>query len=207
MAQVFSFPLDLERHIFETVAALEPAMIPSLLRVCRRIHSWLEPLLFRVVVLDKGHKMLSAVKSRSPEVLRAGVRHLFLDEAGGGCESWPGLFSHCEKLSQVELWLGPEGVTPYLPALSNLRLQSLALMLLPHHQFPLTQRLFLSVTHLDILLTSDVPGVWADWAHLAALPALTHLCLGKDILGPILPLLVVQCPRLIVICTALGSAA
>ncbi|KAJ6559807.1 hypothetical protein B0H19DRAFT_1145834 [Mycena capillaripes] len=46
-------PLDLEREIFEFTALLYPAKLPTLLRVCRRVHSWLEPLLFRVLRLDK----------------------------------------------------------------------------------------------------------------------------------------------------------
>lgn len=151
--------------------------------------------------------MLSAVKSRPPEVLRAGVRQLFLVEEADRRELGMGLVFNCSQLTHLEIWLGPAGVTPYLPALSKLRLQSLALMSLPDNQLPLTHPLFLSVTYLDILPASEVPGVWADWSHLAALPALTHLCLGKEILGAILPQLVVQCPRLVVISTAIFSAS
>ncbi|KAF7346803.1 hypothetical protein MSAN_01819100 [Mycena sanguinolenta] len=47
-----ALPLDLERMTFELVAELHPTTIPTLLRVCRRVHAWLEPLLYRVLNLD-----------------------------------------------------------------------------------------------------------------------------------------------------------
>ncbi|KAJ6472876.1 hypothetical protein C8R47DRAFT_1145659 [Mycena vitilis] len=47
------FPLDLERDIFEFTALKYPSTIPHLLRVCRRVLAWVEPILYRVLRLDK----------------------------------------------------------------------------------------------------------------------------------------------------------
>ncbi|KAJ6454151.1 hypothetical protein C8R45DRAFT_1192116 [Mycena sanguinolenta] len=56
-----AFPLDLERQIFELVAELYPSTIPILLRVCRQVHAWLEPLLYRVLNLDDSN-LTKAIK-------------------------------------------------------------------------------------------------------------------------------------------------
>jgi hypothetical protein len=36
----WSFPLELEREIFETTALRHPGAIPTLLRLCHRVHIW-----------------------------------------------------------------------------------------------------------------------------------------------------------------------
>ncbi|KAF7346795.1 hypothetical protein MSAN_01818100 [Mycena sanguinolenta] len=46
-----ALPLELEREIFELVAKLHPKTIPTLMCVCRRVHVWLAPFLYRVVNL------------------------------------------------------------------------------------------------------------------------------------------------------------
>ncbi|KAJ7762906.1 hypothetical protein B0H16DRAFT_1718739 [Mycena metata] len=44
-------PLELEREIFEFAAQSRPSGIPSLLLVARRVHIWIEPLLYRTMVV------------------------------------------------------------------------------------------------------------------------------------------------------------
>ncbi|KAJ7869968.1 hypothetical protein B0H13DRAFT_1049321 [Mycena leptocephala] len=48
---VWTLPLELERHIFELVALSCPASIPNLMRIAWRITTWVEPLLYRTLVM------------------------------------------------------------------------------------------------------------------------------------------------------------
>ncbi|KAJ7773688.1 hypothetical protein DFH07DRAFT_140294 [Mycena maculata] len=48
-----TLPPELEHKIFETAALLHRARIPTFLRVCHRVHVWLEPLLYRVLDLHE----------------------------------------------------------------------------------------------------------------------------------------------------------
>ncbi|KAJ7064130.1 hypothetical protein C8F01DRAFT_1275364 [Mycena amicta] len=45
-------PREMEQEIFETAGEIHPADIPTLLRVARRTHYWLEPLLYRHVHIE-----------------------------------------------------------------------------------------------------------------------------------------------------------
>ncbi|KAJ7918208.1 hypothetical protein B0H13DRAFT_1869686 [Mycena leptocephala] len=58
-----TLPLDLEREIFELAARQYPTSIPSYLRVCQRVHTWLEPFLYRVLNLDNS-ALVNAIESR-----------------------------------------------------------------------------------------------------------------------------------------------
>ncbi|KAJ6564485.1 hypothetical protein B0H19DRAFT_79022 [Mycena capillaripes] len=55
-------PEDLEREIFEISAHSQPVFILTLMLVARRVKIWLEPLLYRTIVLDhplEGHPIHS----------------------------------------------------------------------------------------------------------------------------------------------------
>ncbi|KAJ7136387.1 hypothetical protein C8R43DRAFT_1203399 [Mycena crocata] len=47
------FPVDLERRIFEISAHIRPSGISTLLLVARRVKAWLEPLLYRTIMLTR----------------------------------------------------------------------------------------------------------------------------------------------------------
>ncbi|KAJ7808759.1 hypothetical protein B0H13DRAFT_2151097 [Mycena leptocephala] len=53
---------ELEREIFDFAAVHYPTKLPDFLRVCRRVHWWLEPLLYRVLDLDKP-LLVNAIQS------------------------------------------------------------------------------------------------------------------------------------------------
>jgi hypothetical protein len=71
-------------------------------------------------------------------------------------------------------------------------------------QSTLNQSLFLSITHLELFRGDDYDNgtTWEDWAQLATLPSLTHLCLSEPLARDILSPSVIACPRLVV---AIGS--
>ncbi|KAF7363041.1 hypothetical protein MVEN_00655900 [Mycena venus] len=58
-----TLPLDLEREIFELAARQYPSSIPSFLRVCHRVHTWLESFLYHVLDLDDS-ELVNAIESR-----------------------------------------------------------------------------------------------------------------------------------------------
>ncbi|KAJ7458115.1 hypothetical protein FB451DRAFT_1406435 [Mycena latifolia] len=53
---------------------------------------------------------------------------------------------------------------------------------------------FLSITHLDICL--DGSDRWGSWAHIASLPAFTHLALSEQVAYAILPQVIGECAHL-----------
>ncbi|KAF7354180.1 hypothetical protein MVEN_01105700 [Mycena venus] len=92
------FPPELEREIFQIAALAHQRTIPTLMLVAARVKHWVEPLLYRIIVLcyPTGHAphyaskvlglpifsiqiLLRVIATKSPEFLRKSVRHLFLD--------------------------------------------------------------------------------------------------------------------------------
>ncbi|KAJ7048236.1 hypothetical protein C8F01DRAFT_1193550 [Mycena amicta] len=69
-------PPELEREIFQTTALLHSA--PPLLRVARRVLIWVEPLLYRVLIIGGsiGIAQLNAASSKPPAFLARAVRCL-----------------------------------------------------------------------------------------------------------------------------------
>ncbi|KAJ7714002.1 hypothetical protein B0H16DRAFT_1619667 [Mycena metata] len=79
------FPLDLEREIFEIAAAINPKTIATLLRVCHRIHAWIEPLLYSVIIATTpDDPVFDAIQHKSPTFLRNAVHHLITAFGGEG---------------------------------------------------------------------------------------------------------------------------
>ncbi|KAJ7840155.1 hypothetical protein B0H13DRAFT_2677051 [Mycena leptocephala] len=82
-------PPELERHIFEICALSRPVMIPKLLLVARRVREWIEPLLYRtmIVVCETATPdfptflskiVISAIRAKSPSFFPIAVRNLML---------------------------------------------------------------------------------------------------------------------------------
>ncbi|KAJ6458035.1 hypothetical protein C8R47DRAFT_1227177 [Mycena vitilis] len=176
-------PPELEREIFEIVAGEATSTISPLLRVCQRVHGWLEPLLYRVLYTgDWCSPLMLAIQTKSEGFLRNTVRHIFLDSALVS-EPQKEFLSKCSGV--VNLYVKGQSPPEFLLVCANTRLQRLGLVIspadseLPRSTFELP--VFLSITHLDLIL-EDAPKTrrsgWQDWSALVALPALTHLCLS-----------------------------
>ncbi|KAJ7471106.1 hypothetical protein FB451DRAFT_327121 [Mycena latifolia] len=201
MAQEPSLPLELEREIFETAAQADKSVIPTLLRVCHRVHTWLEPLLYRVLEINRYSDdtlsiVESVINSRPAGFLQNAVRHVFLwikPERGAREQN---LLWHCSGIT--DLWISGEFNLEFLPALSRMRLQKLALDV----PFPPALRLdhpfFSSVTHLD-LWTKALAERWDSYSSLASLPVLTHLRFTESMVSVWLPQVLAECPKLLVI--------
>ncbi|KAJ7185027.1 hypothetical protein C8R46DRAFT_470254 [Mycena filopes] len=206
--EVFSFPLELEREIFETAALQDVRTIPTLLRVCRRVFVWVEPLLYRVVIIPSNTApILHPVRSKPSTFLQMAVRHLFIGP------SKKDIIRSCSNT--VSLFIDGRLNTNLLDVLDQTHLQRL------HFTLPrslagwasatLTRPAFLSLTHLELYQDDeddDLEDVtWSQFSPIASLPSLTHLCLSEFISSPILSDLVAECPQLVVIVTVWWEGA
>ncbi|KAJ7241654.1 hypothetical protein C8J57DRAFT_91518 [Mycena rebaudengoi] len=200
-----SFPPELEREIFEIAATEHPETIPTLVLVAHRVLHWIEPLLYRTLLLtqdlpqDKTALLLAA--QRTPAKFTKYVRNLLL---------WPGdtslhldcailLMSLCSGTSRLALF---DPKHTMLPAIDNMRVDHLSVSLayLFGHpsdpgQIDPGRPLFQALTHLDIWDSSE----WALKVPIAQLPALTHLCVNEKQDLPLLLSIVKKCDKLCVL--------
>ncbi|KAF8212633.1 hypothetical protein K438DRAFT_1804874 [Mycena galopus ATCC 62051] len=211
-------PLDVEREIFETAAMQHPTLIPTLLRVCHRVHTWIEPVLYRVLVLSNlKATCLPAARSKSPTFLKSAVRHVLF--SASAAETIKDALRECTGI--ISLFIDGELNFNTLPFVEKMRPRKLDLSVPEANDAAaqwaksmLMHSLFLSVTHLELYRDpSRHPGVqgddqhWKDsWSLLATLPALTHLCLSLDLSRQILRPALAECPRLSVGITAFWSS-
>ncbi|KAJ7501929.1 hypothetical protein B0H11DRAFT_690600 [Mycena galericulata] len=199
-----AFPFDIEREIFETAALRDPKLIPTLLRLSHRVHTWIEPLLYRVLILLEStseKSLLSIAEAKSASFLKTAVRHVSTS-----------LLDHSTSKSLLRKSTGilnlhlPGGLSRgMLDDLAETHIRKLAFSPTNFSDLPpLDHPVFLSLTHLDLYVISfdEDALLWEKWSSLASLPELTHLCFSDLLSDAILPQVIVECPRLLVIVTA-----
>ncbi|KAJ7863129.1 hypothetical protein B0H14DRAFT_3862997 [Mycena olivaceomarginata] len=153
------FPPELEREIFEIAVQSNTKIIPPLLLVARRVKTWLEPLLYPVIVFRDplpGHisfsldGLLAVLRLKPLDFAQTHIRHLFLPR----------------RISERQ-----DDLVPLLTMCSGVH--NLKTCFSPH-PVDFTHALFAQITHLDLL--DEVHGRWdTRWAGLAHIPHLTHL--------------------------------
>ncbi|KAJ7129887.1 hypothetical protein C8R43DRAFT_673963 [Mycena crocata] len=214
-----ALPPDLEREIFQTSALTRPSAIPILMLVAWRVKTWVEPLLYRTIVLhekrerDDGgteaislphpHRqtILDLMQSRPAEVFAQNVRNLLL---GPGDDAQNKLFlSACPNIQN--LWISSaclDSEDRLLPAIEGLPLKHLYCHLTnlfgSQLDIKFTHPIFSQITHLELFdrfFYSDaiLPGVWANQALI---PNLTHLAFSEHILFPVCPTWLKSCTSL-----------
>ncbi|KAJ7895030.1 hypothetical protein B0H13DRAFT_1885754 [Mycena leptocephala] len=184
-------PPELERIIFEIAALLEPANIPTLMRIAWRVKHWVEPLLYRVIFLssnlsiDNMHGFpvapldiwLEVISKKSASFVESSVSHIFLET-----DSEEG-----REQSILDVILAPRiknlfcydvSAPQYLPVLDGLQCLSHLTIDLRSLFAPggidFTAPLFRNLTHLELL--DDCDGLPSDiGAGLALIPNLTHV--------------------------------
>ncbi|KAJ6533420.1 hypothetical protein DFH09DRAFT_1181380 [Mycena vulgaris] len=203
-----ALPVELEREIFETTALMHPGTIFVLLRVARRTHVWIEPLLYRIVRIS-GYspysRMARAIlqglnsESKPASVFQDAVRHLLIQagpwshaEVAQVLEACPGVVD----LAMVSTMPSPA----ILPCLAKMRLRRLSvsfeLLFGGPGAIDPTHALFASLTHLHLSRLGGQQHTEQVCVHLPPLPALTHLCLHNDVDWDSLQMLLADCPRL-----------
>ncbi|KAF7299938.1 hypothetical protein HMN09_01001500 [Mycena chlorophos] len=191
-------PEDLEREIF-LLAALDDAQgtsIPSFLRVAKRTRLWLEPVLYRVMLLldyrDNAKFIAHRLKTKPAQIWHDGPRHLFL-ALGDESTNVPvmlDLLVKCTELRNITFYPPDDHPRAFLPALDGmnalgkLSTELGALFDNSIASIDLSRSGFARITHL--MLFDDLPSVSAaDAEHLAGqltlLPELTHLALAGGV--------------------------
>ncbi|KAK6966518.1 hypothetical protein R3P38DRAFT_3154196 [Favolaschia claudopus] len=207
------FTPELEQEIFETASIREQSIIPTLLRVCHRVHDWVEPMLYRVLVIsDFDLPALAALRSKSSIFKERAVRHVYIEYDGESAaqellSEFPGIESlvinghHTQDLLQVMDALRPSRLNIWVPGTSISRWPAATL----------SRPLFSRVTHLDLYRDpepedDDRQASWEEgWSTLASLPALTHLCLDHSLARDIIRPIVENCISLKVMIAAFWS--
>ncbi|KAF7378199.1 hypothetical protein MSAN_00244500 [Mycena sanguinolenta] len=182
------FPPELEHRVFEITALARPKCIPTLMLVARRIKFWVEPLLYRVIMV-KDPRMIfeplnfgpptfpvDALAQLSSDFLRH-ARHLFIDDTfveDTALESW---LLACPNITNLfgQLDCTPK-LLPLLSSFTEIRYLTIDAGVLCGTTVP--HPLFLTVTHLE-LLDTDTGSVDRLWQNLTLIPHLTHIAFNR----------------------------
>ncbi|KAJ7759701.1 hypothetical protein B0H14DRAFT_2974459 [Mycena olivaceomarginata] len=157
-------PAELERKIFELAAHARSKSIPTLLLVARRVKTWLEPILYSVVVFSNpihGHVCFEPVQFSSiiqSQEISQHVRHLFASHEFGR----PHLDLVLASCSAVQNLAIPGLQPDHLPFLSTMPLRRLSTAIT--NAFP-----------ANALMDFPDYASWEEWKGLALIPNLTHL--------------------------------
>ncbi|KAF7362585.1 hypothetical protein MVEN_00607200 [Mycena venus] len=219
-------PPEMERVIFEIAALSRPVTIPKLMLVARRVCSWVEPLLYRVICVSDSQPidgfphftmdiLEKALEAKQASFFQDAVRHVFV----GFTDFCPPFF-----FRQIESFMTAcAGITTlciadrYLPSFHMLN--HLNVMPLQHLMVNLdaifdgglyfSSPAFHDVTHLYILGSLVVASlnIWGtyettntsakDWEMgLTSIPHLTHFAFNRPRFRNIVYPALHECPRL-----------
>ncbi|KAF7313124.1 hypothetical protein MKEN_00998600 [Mycena kentingensis (nom. inval.)] len=194
-------PPELEREIFELAAYSNFSFIPTLLLLAWRVHSWIERLLFEVVVLNRSKKAAAFVAQSTRYA--PFVRHLFFDmESEITPEAASSILQHCTNVHDFAT-IGQYSHPSILPILANMRIERLAICFEVLFGSPedinLCHPFLVHVTHLDVfdMLTDKAIPLICD--VLPQLPSLSHLCLNNERAGTILDRVLSSLPNLVLL--------
>ncbi|KAK7058007.1 hypothetical protein R3P38DRAFT_2844018 [Favolaschia claudopus] len=203
------FPPELEREIFEIAAWGDRSLIPPLLRVCRRVHQWIEPLLYRVLRIANSNSDSDVLRLLAFHSKPAAnfLRHVFMDYNSPLKDRIADLLSRCNNI--VSLFWDGDLPTEILPILDTMKIQKMNIWVSDDvtewPKLTLHRPMLHSVTHLELYSSaSETESIaWEEgWANLASLPALTHLCLTDDLSDILLDSILEHCSNLDVVITA-----
>ncbi|KAJ6563370.1 hypothetical protein DFH09DRAFT_481878 [Mycena vulgaris] len=206
-----NLPRELERHIFEIVALSRPVFIPKLMRVAWRVKRWLEPLLYRTLVMTSEVNPIEGIppftmetfdriaRTKPASFLRDSVRNVVVEMIE--VEQIKTILATCTGVEN--LWITTIGppTTPPLPAVHPISLRHLycdfaqlceAASVIKFETF--AQPFFSHLTHLELFNgISDDDGDPAKWDGITALAYLTHLAVDTLDIIPSCPHLLDGC--------------
>ncbi|KAF7329629.1 hypothetical protein MKEN_00225900 [Mycena kentingensis (nom. inval.)] len=176
-------PPELEHEVFQMAAALHPTTLTALLRVAKRVYAWLEPELYRQLVVeyitnDDGapqnarYTAFFTAASIKPELFRSGPHTVALAEIPGDPVQLFGTLLCC---SQLRLAVGGGILTQDVKdIISQFQLHRLATqveLLFDAADATAYASRFLYLTHLEVFEGFES----LSQPFVLALPALTHL--------------------------------
>ncbi|KAJ7670022.1 hypothetical protein DFH06DRAFT_1468725 [Mycena polygramma] len=197
-----TLPADLERRIFEVASLAWPRSIARFLLVAWRVKTWVEPLLYRIIIVhdaraylrDKSRNgthplaiessvLLSIIQAKGPQFFKDAVRHLLLGSHNLDETDEAYVLSACSNVEN--LWLSAQSYAT-LPQIDMpfKRLHCRLNTLFEPQPIDITHQLFALVTHLEVF---DLParGDVDVWAAVTHLPRLTHLAFNDEVYLPV----------------------
>ncbi|KAJ7062542.1 hypothetical protein C8F01DRAFT_1134516 [Mycena amicta] len=191
-------PEDLERQILLLAASEDTTSIPALVRVAKRTQLWLEPLLYRVLVLLEYSDSLAFIEDRlkrKPDsVWHDGPRHLYLSlgDDERSVSALETLLRKCTEVEDLNFFLPAYQSRRFLAPLdgmTNLKRLHIGLQRLFDGSLAgidLGRPAFANLTHL--LLFDQLEHCTESDAtylshQLSLLPALTHIATWGSIPG------------------------
>ncbi|KIM74483.1 hypothetical protein PILCRDRAFT_702990 [Piloderma croceum F 1598] len=188
-AFAFTFPLDVERLIFEEAARNDIQSAVQLALVCRRVQSWVEPIIYKIVSLhsieirDSFRRSLEITTKPLSFYVRY-IKVLDLPRASDFWRSHPQttikLFACCKGVEHFVSSASPFSTpisTELLEAVTAMRPRRLVgrlTRILPDTNPNFSLPFFNNVTHLQI---SDSMDRWATWSGFHHLRRLSHILL------------------------------
>ncbi|KAJ7204165.1 hypothetical protein GGX14DRAFT_460974 [Mycena pura] len=183
-------PPELELRIFEFAALSLPKSIPSLVRVAWRVKQWVEPLLYRTLVITYSggaieglpfctmNELIGIIQTKSPAFLSNAVQNVMLDSVDRTFVRT--VLSAFSGIKNLFLNVGTlQGALDVQP----LRHLYCALheVFDPSVNDPFTHRVFSNITHLELFgLPSEIADTDVPFAsRVARLPHLTHFSLNR----------------------------
>ncbi|KAJ7166528.1 hypothetical protein C8R43DRAFT_197449 [Mycena crocata] len=218
-----ALPLELERHIFEILALSRPTSIPKLTLVAARVKEWLEPLLYRTLVV--GCKPIDGLPHCNPELFRViatkpaslhreSVRNLIVNNISIAFHSTHTLLANFTRVVDISL-AGPVGPKKigYLGTLPLRTLHSCTSDFTDLTKTaPSRHACFTNLTHLELTVLNTRVDPECIIA-CTALPRLTHLSFDvgdlPELFAPPFPRLLVDCKilrALVILSQSLPSA-
>ncbi|KAJ7642187.1 hypothetical protein FB45DRAFT_366137 [Roridomyces roridus] len=204
-----TLPLELEREIFEQAAYTDPLCVPSLMLVAWRVKIWVEPFLYRVLMLmgtnwklEQGYPFVddrhfTRASAMPTDVLKNSVRNLWLHWLPhDAAESFISAAARVENL-WVSMRFNPtDSLLHAIGSVSPKRLHTYVHDLLGLEDL-LTLPILSRVTHIEVLsVTTDKHA--EIWQAFAQIRTLTHLAFAAED-SEFLDL----CPSLLGACTTL----
>ncbi|KAJ7710615.1 hypothetical protein B0H17DRAFT_1027434 [Mycena rosella] len=189
-----TLPEDLEQEIFGIAAHLRPGSIPTLILVAWRVKIWVEPLLYRTIVLSPPthppidrhpvfHRdlLMNLINSKPASFLRGAVRHLLLYRVH--TDDVEAIVSACPAVEN--LWVLVNGIHNLLPLIQNLPLKRLHVhstqLFASLSKNDFTHRVFAHITHLEIFDSYIITGIDLEvWSGISLIPNLSHLSFNDE---------------------------
>ncbi|KAJ6529920.1 hypothetical protein DFH09DRAFT_1184893 [Mycena vulgaris] len=187
-----TLPLELERKIFELAALSRPVCIPNLMRVAWRVQHWVEPLLYRTLVVGTTdmidgilprtfERFTHIANTKSASFLQASVRNLMIVNIP--VKQRRTVLSACTGVDNLWIAYDSEPSDYYTAVLLGLE--------------SFTHPSFSHLTHLELLNglahddeDDDDPAPWVDLTRLAHL---THLSVDAFTVLAVCPYLLDAC--------------
>ncbi|KAJ7622087.1 hypothetical protein FB45DRAFT_1061718 [Roridomyces roridus] len=204
-------PLELERVIFELAAYTRPLSVPSLMLVAWRVKAWVEPLLYRVLLLSEtwsvfgtglhgAHQypyedngIFSHTFAIPPAVLRTSVQHLCLPQTNHKLTKF--LLSHCLFVRDLWALTDTEASLDLVGALRPRRFYCSVTAIFRKTTVDFVHSMVSQITHLEIFdEAEELPE--ESWFSLGLIPNLTHLTFNDEAFLPLFPNLFRTCASL-----------